>query len=56
MKSRGEKISKLMEQARSANIQIIEIPGRKTDHKKKVGNKDNFSKLRDTSFKIERVY
>lgn len=51
MESRGEKI-KLMEQARSANIQIIEIPGRKTDHIKrnKVDNKYNFSKLRDTSF------
>lgn len=35
MENRGEKISRLLERAMSANIQIIEIAGRKTDQKKK---------------------
>ena len=48
MENRGEKISKLVEQARTAKIQIIEVARRKADQKKKVGNKENFSKLRDT--------
>lgn len=33
MENRREKISKLVEQARSANIQIIEVAQRKTENR-----------------------